>query len=106
MKKSKPIGKVVEWNLDELNTGGGLSFTVWMDPKEMRRILSKIIRMKKYQRTEFLFPKKKQRGTMRRRRAFRRWFKRFEERQKTFVINDEISWEMFEEAGRKNHEEA
>jgi hypothetical protein len=80
MKKSKPIGKVVEWNLDELNTGGGLSFTVWVDPKGMRSILSKIIGMKKYERTEFLFPKKKRRGTMRRQRAFRRWLKRFEER--------------------------
>ena len=106
MKKSKPIGKVVEWNIGELNMGRGLSFTVRLDPKEMKRILSKIFRMKKYQRTEFLFPKKKQRGTMRRRRAIRRWLKRFEERQKTNVINDEISGEMFEKAGRKNHEEA
>ena len=88
-----------------ITTDKGITVTVKIDKKQLKT-WAKIFRLKGYRKTEFAFPRKKKRGTMRRRRAFRRWLKRFEERQKTIVINDEISWGMFEEAGRNNDEEA
>lgn len=84
-----PLGKVTEINtITELPTlepplvniadDTGFSVTVTLTKKD-KIAWAKIFKMPKYALTEWLFPRKKKRGTKRRiRKAFRQLFKTFE----------------------------
>lgn len=93
----RPIGTVTEINtitesqppeppLLRIADDTGLTVTVDVTKKD-KIIWAKILNMPKYELTEWMFPRKKKRGTKRRiRKAYRQLFKIFEVEKKTWMI--------------------
>lgn len=92
-----PLGKVTEINmitesptpeppLVHLADDTGFTVTVTLTKKD-KKAWAKILNMPKYALTEWIFPRKKKRGTKRRiRKAFRQLIKAFELEKKTWMI--------------------
>lgn len=92
-----PLGKVTEINmitesptpeppLVHIADDTGFTVTVTLTKKD-KKTWAKILNMPKYELTEWIFPRKKKRGTKRRiRKAYRQIIKLFELEKKTWMI--------------------
>lgn len=80
--KKVKIGNVTETSFEieaedqepviRLTDGGSITATLNMT-RDDRKVWAKILMLPKYKKTEFMFPKKKKRGTARRRRRLERF---------------------------------